>query len=169
MRQRPMSVLIFGILNLCFALLNLFGPLLTKLMSNIKLPANSPIAAMRADPGYAKLLNLNLAVGLVVGAALLACGIGLLLLKNWGRLGSIIYAIFAIVYVPFASLMQWPFTKRMMEQTPGAPPGMMTGFATIALVFGILFGLAYPALLLFFMTRPNVIEACQPEQPAVPG
>jgi hypothetical protein len=98
----------------------------------------------------------------------LAFGVGLLLLKNWARIGSIVYAIIAIVYVPIGSLVMWPFTKRMMEQTPGAPPGMMAGFALIGLVLGIIFGLAYPVVLIFFMTRSNVIEACQPEPPTVP-
>jgi hypothetical protein len=163
-----MSTLIFGILNLGYALMNLASPLITKLMANIKLPANSPMTAMRADPDYIKWMNFNMGMGLVMGTALLAFGIGLLLLKNWARLGSIIYAIIAIVHVPIAAFVQMPFTKRMMEQTPGVPPGMMSGFATIGLVFGIIFGLAYPVLLLFFMTRSNVIEACQPEQASPP-
>jgi|HubBroStandDraft_1064217.scaffolds.fasta_scaffold113012_2 hypothetical protein len=164
-----MSTIIFGILNLGYALLNLSAPLIAKLMSNVKLPANSPVAAMRADPGYVAWTNFNLGMGMVLGVALLAFGIGLLLLKNWARLGSIIYAVIAIVYVPIGSLVSWPFTKRMMELTPGAPAGMMAGFAMIGLVIGIIIGLAYPVLLLFFMTRTNVIEACQPEEPTAPA
>jgi hypothetical protein len=168
MRQRPMSILIFGILNLGYALLNLGGPLLAKVMASVKMPANSPVAAMKADPAYMAWINFNMAVGVVLGLALLTFGIGLLLMKNWARIGSIIYAVVAIVFVLFGSVVSWPFTKRMMEQTPGVPPGMMAKFAIIGLVFGIIFGMAYPVLLLFFMTRPNVIEACQPEQPAIP-
>jgi hypothetical protein len=161
-----MSTLIFGILNLGYALLNLGGPLLAKAMSNLKLPANSPVAAMKSDPAYIAWTNFNLVVGVVLGLSLLTFGIGLLLLKNWARIGSIIYAVIAIVFVLFGSVVSWPFTKRMMEQTPGVPQGMMAGFAMMGLVLGIIIGLAYPSLLLFFMTRQNVIEACQPEPPA---
>jgi hypothetical protein len=168
MRQRPMAILIFGILNIGYALLNLAGPLVAKLMSNIKLPANSPMAAMKSDPAYVAWTNFNMGVSVVLGLALMSFGIGLLLSKNWARFGSIIYAVIAIVYVPIGSLVMWPFTKRMMEQTPGVPQGMMAGFAMIGLVLGLIFGLTYPVLLLFFMTRTNVIEACQPEPSEAP-
>jgi hypothetical protein len=163
-----MSTLIFGILNLGYALMYLAGPLITKLMSNVKLPANSPVAAMKSDPSYVAWTNFNMWVGVVLGLALLAFGIGLLLLQNWARIGSIVYAAISIVYVPIGSLVMFPVTKRMMEQTPGVPQGMMAGFAILGLVLGLIFGLAYPVLLLIFMTRTNVIEACQPEQPAAP-
>jgi hypothetical protein len=164
-----MSTLIFGILNLGYALMNLVGPLFAKLMANVKLPANSRVAAMKADPAYIAWTNFNLGAGLVFGVALLAFGIGLLLLKNWARIGSIVYAVISIVYVVLVSMISFPLTKRMMEQTPGVPQGMMAGFATIGLVIGIIIGLAYPVLLLFFMTRSNVIEACQPEEPQPPA
>jgi hypothetical protein len=100
MRQRPMAILIFGILNIGYALLNLAGPLVSKLMSSIKLPANSPVVAMKSDPAYVAWTNFNMGFSVVLGLALLSFGIGLLLSKNWARLGSIIYAVIAIVYVP---------------------------------------------------------------------
>jgi hypothetical protein len=37
------------------------------------------------------------------------------------------------------------------------------------MVIGIFLGLIYPVLLLFFMTRTNVIEACERQQPAAPA
>src|SRR5580700_10018310 len=120
MRQRPMATLIFGILNLGYALMNLAGPLIAKLMSTIKLPGNSPLAAMKSDPTYIAWTNFNMVLSMALGLGLLAFGVGLLLLKNWARIGSIVYAVIAIIYVPLGSLVMWPFTKRMMEQTPGA-------------------------------------------------
>jgi hypothetical protein len=55
------------------------------------------------------------------------------------------------------------------QLAPGAPLGMVVGLTTLMFVLGVMFSLAYPALLLFFMTRSNVIEACQPQPPAAPG
>jgi hypothetical protein len=163
-----MSVLIFGILNIGFALLKLGGPLFSLAMSKVKVPGNSGISAMTSDPAFVALTKFNLWAGVIFGLALLAFGIGLLLSQNWARLGSIVYAIIEIVVVLVVSIVTWPITKRMMEHLPNVSPGMGAGFAMIGLVIGIIFGLAYPVLLLFFMTRPNVIEACQPEQPEAP-
>jgi hypothetical protein len=161
-----MSTLIFGILNIGFGLWKMAAPLLSLAMSKLKLPGNSSIASVTADPGFIALTRFSIWAGEALGVALLAAGIGLLLLQNWARIVSIVYSIIDIVFVPVVSIGMLPFTQRMMEQTPGVPRGMMAGIATMGLVIGIVFGLAYPVLLLFFMTRPKVIEACQPQPPA---
>jgi hypothetical protein len=165
MNERPISTLIFGILNIGFGLWKLAAPMLTIALSKLKLPGNAAVAGMTSDPTYAALTKFGLWVGPVLGLALLAFGIGLLLLQNWARLGSIIYSVIDIVLVLITSMLMWPLTKRMMEQMPGVPPGMMVGFAMLGLVVGLLFSLAHPVLLLFFMTRGNVIEACQRREP----
>ncbi len=163
-----MSTLIFGILSIGFGLLKLSGPLMLIAMSHMKLPANSGMEALKSDPAYAALMNFNAWAGVVLGLALLTFGIGLLLLKNWARMGLIVYAMIDIILVLFVSVLTWPFTKRMMEQVSGPAAAFMERFGIVFVVFGILFSLAFPVLLLIFMTRPNVIEACQPEQPAAP-
>lgn len=165
MRQRPVSVLIFGILNIGFGLLGLVRPLF---------PTSRALEVVKADPDFVKWTDFNTMTGAVFGAALLAFGIGLLLLQNWARLGSVIYAIIAIVYVPITSMVGWPYMKQMIEhqmmqaQKQAVSPGMIQGIAMIGLIIGLIFGLAYPVLLLIFMTRSKAIEACQsqPEQPA---
>ncbi|HEY3862295.1 MAG TPA: hypothetical protein VGO59_10440 [Verrucomicrobiae bacterium] len=166
MRQRPVSTLIFGILNIGWALMLMAGLFMMMVLSRIKTPSSNPaLQAMQADPNYSALMHFNAVAGAVMGVVLLTFGIGLLLLKDWARLGSIIYSVIDIVRVVVMSMLSWPYTKRMMENVPNVPQGMMQGFAMIGLVVGLLFGVGYPALLLFFMTRPNVIDACQPEQP----
>jgi hypothetical protein len=169
MNERPISTLIFGILNIGYGLWKMGAPLLSLAMSKIKLPGNAGIVAMTADPTFAALTKFSMWAGATLGLALVAFGIGLLLLQNWARIGSIIYSVIDIVLVVVVGMVMWPFTKRMMEQMPNVPPGMMAGFAAVGLVVGVLFGLAYPVLLLFFMTRSNVIEACQRQQPAAPA
>jgi F0F1-type ATP synthase membrane subunit c/vacuolar-type H+-ATPase subunit K len=163
-----MSVLIFGILNICFGLWGVCGPLFNKLKSYIKAPANSPAAAMYTDPDYVRFTHFSIWVGFVLGVALVAFGIGLLLMRNWARIGSMIYAVIAIVQIPITGMMTWPFMKRMIEQQSpkGVSLGMVEGIALIVMILGLVLALAYPVLLLFYMTRANVIEACQPEQPA---
>jgi NADH:ubiquinone oxidoreductase subunit 3 (subunit A) len=173
MSQRPISTLIFGILNIGFGLVKLGWPLVAAAMANLKLSSHSGMAALQSDPAYAALSKFNMWTGVVFGLALLAFGIGLLLLQNWARIGSIVYAVVAIVFVLVGSVVVWPFMKRMVErmatQAPGAPSGLLEGIVMFMFVVVIMFGLAYPLLLLFFMTRSNVIEACQRQEPAPPA
>lgn len=167
-----MSTLIFGILNIAFGLYGLVvAPLLMLAGSKIqsaaaKSNANSPFLAMQTDPNFIAMTKYKTELGLVMGAALVTFGIGLLLLKNWARLGSIIYAFIDIVVVLVMVMVSWPITTKMIAQMPNVSPGMAQSFAMIGLVFQLIFGMAYPVLLLIFMTRDNVIEACQPEQEA---
>jgi hypothetical protein len=49
--------------------------------------------------------------------------------------------------------------KAMTSQIHGAPAGVIAVVAQISFVLGIVIGLAYPVLLLIFMTRPKIIGA----------
>jgi NADH:ubiquinone oxidoreductase subunit 3 (subunit A) len=173
MNQRPISTLIFGILNIGLGLLKLLWPLVAAAMARLKLSSHSSMAALQSDPTIAALSKFNMWASVVLGLALLAFGIGLLLLQNWARIGSIVYAVIAIVFVLVGSVAGWPFMKRLVQQVamqaPGAPLGLLEGVGMLLFVLVIMFGLAYPVLLLFFMTRSNVIEACRPQQPAAPA
>jgi ABC-type sulfate transport system permease component len=163
-----MSTLIFGILNIGFALMKLVAPLVYMAVASLKLPGNAGLAALRSDPVFAAWTKFSMCVGVAMGLALLAFGIGLLLLKNWARIGSMVYSVIDIIFVLVGSVVGLSFTQHVMQQVQGAPPAFMAGFAVICSVIGVVIGLVYPALLLFFMTRANVIEACQPEQPPAP-
>jgi len=166
MRQRPVAITIFAILNLAFGLWDLISPLGALALRKIKLPGQESLAALMSDPSYVAWTNFGMAVGVVSGLALLAFGAGLLLCKNWARLGSIVYAVFKCAYVVVAIMVAWRFVVPVMtQQMRGVPQGIVAVAMTIGFGFGLLFGLAYPVLLLIFMTRRNVMEACQPEPP----
>jgi hypothetical protein len=165
MKQRPISTLIFGILDIGLGLLKLVWPLVAAALAHLKPAGTSGMATLQSDPTFIALTKFTTWTGVVFGLALLAFGIGLLLLQNWARLGSIIYAVVDIVFVLVSTIVMWPITSRMIQQMPNVPQGMVQGFAMIGLVVGLIFGLAYPVLLLFFMTRTNVIEACEQQQP----
>jgi hypothetical protein len=172
MRQRPMSILIFGILNIGYALMYLAGLLLALLKSVLgpilKFPSSPALDALKSDPSYVQWSNFNMGLSVIFGLALMAFGIGLLLLKNWARIGSMVYAVIQVVYAPLGSVVAWRFMSQVKIPTPGVPPGLMAAMMMMGLVLGIIVGVGYAALLLFFMTRSNVIEACQPEQPPPP-
>jgi hypothetical protein len=158
-----MSTLIFGILNIGYGLFKLAGLAFAAFMSHVKMPGNANIPSINNDPTFIAWSKFAFPLGAALGLALIAFGIGLLLLKNWARLGSIVYSVIDIVLVVAGTMIMWPVTQRMMEHVPNVPHGMVEGIASISLVFQLIFGLAYPSLLLFFMTRDNVIDACQSE------
>jgi hypothetical protein len=168
MRQRPVAIIIFGILNLGFGLLSLAGPLVAIAVRKIKIPGQESLTALYSDPSYVAWTNFAAAVGVISGLALLAFGVGLLLSKNWARVGSIVYAVFDCPYVVVASVVTWRFMGSVTQHLANVPQGFAAAMGTVSLVGGLMIGLAYPVLLLFFMTRSNVIEACQPEQPPPP-
>jgi len=170
MNERPISTLIFGILNIAFGLWDLASPLLAALFAHLKFSSQASVSALQSDPAYVALTKFSVWTSVVFGVALVAFGIGLLLLKNWARLGSIVFAVVDIVFVAVGSVLGWSFMKvaveQAMAQAHGAPVGLIQGMATLVFVLTLIIRLAYPALLLLFMTRANVIEACQRTQPA---
>jgi hypothetical protein len=166
-----MSTLIFGILNICYALLTLSGPVMSAITPHMAANANPALEYMKSDPSFAALTKFGMCMSVLFGLALFTFGVGLLMLQNWARLGCIIYSVIAIVYTPIVSYIMWPYTKEMMARMPKMPPGMASGIAAVALGLGLVVGVGYAGLLLFFMTRSNVIDACQPltEAPTTPA
>ena len=83
MRQRPISVTVFGILNIGYALWKFVGLLVMGVTMRMNLPGNSALATLRADPIYKAWTQFSVVTGVVFGIVLIASGIGLLLLQNW--------------------------------------------------------------------------------------
>ena len=164
--NRPTSVTVFGILNIVFAAFGVMGFAISILMIfvkpelNVKNPA---LDLMRQNPGYAMYTNISMVVGAVFTLVLGLAGIGLLMLRPWGRRLSIIYAIFAIISVIVNSVINYyfllaPIIDKLAALQPGqekvAAMGMIVG--TVA---GVCIGPIYPVILLIFMYRPNVKAA----------
>src|ERR1044071_401412 len=108
--ERPSSVTVFGLLNITFAgfgVLGLFNTLTT--LSTTGNSINPVVKIMRETPAYASWLKLTIPLGLLSCGVLLAAGIGLLRLENWGRKLSIGYAIYGIVFSILGLVMNYIF------------------------------------------------------------
>ncbi|MHC4481456.1 MAG: hypothetical protein ACYS1C_10890 [Planctomycetota bacterium] len=165
--ERPTSVTVFGVLNIVFAVLGLIGVLI----------AAVSIAAVRAMGGMedpliqaiwespvARAWNLAaLPLGLAATIALFAAGVGLLLLKPWARILSLIWGIYDIVMEVGGLVIHFAFIRPALAQVAGGPDAMRATFATVGAVVGGCLGVIYPILLLIFMTRPRVVDAFEPE------
>jgi hypothetical protein len=165
MPQRPISVTVFGILNIGYALYKFFGLLMMIVIMRMNLPGISALAAMRSDPAYQAWIHFSVVAGIVLGVVLIASGIGLLFLQNWARIVAVIYSVLDIIVVVAGALFSpRVMPQAVMSQAHGAQAAVFELSAKIGMVIGVGIGLVYPVLLLIFMTRPKIIEAFKSPQ-----
>lgn len=167
MRQRPIAVTVFGILNIGYALWKFVGLLMGAVIMRLNLGGNSAVAALGSNPAYIQWTHLSLVVGVVFGIVLIASGVGLLLLQNWARIVAIVYAALEMIFVVASAIFtQRVVTPAIASQFHGPSAGFVEVTVKIGFVMGLLVALAYPILLLIFMTRPNVVEALNSTEPS---
>jgi hypothetical protein len=172
--KKPTAVTVFGILNIVFAVFGMFAVLSSLvLFTALGTSSKNPVIQLIHDNhAYAIWMELCIPLGVVVSAALLAAGIGLLQLKPWARMVSIAYAIYSIVMVVAGSVVNYFFLMRPMLAQAHLQRGPEAAAAIGGAIGGTVggcFGLIYPVLLLIFMLRPNVVAAFSraEDQPAI--
>ena len=158
--QRPISVTVFGVLNLIFAAFGLLGLAASVfVMYSGRFPQP---AQMQISPFYENYTKVMLVLGVASSVALGLSGLGLLALRSWGRLLAVGYAVFSVISTIVSLIVQWYyFTKPMLDQLEGQGGPEATGakIGAVSSIVGATIGMAFPVLLGYFMTRPNVIEA----------
>jgi hypothetical protein len=164
--QRPASVTVLGILNIVFAALGLMGIAfyIAMMFMPPALNTKNPVLdLMRQNPGYATYANISMVLGGVLTLVLGLAGIGLLMLRPWGRLLSIAYGVFGIISVIVNAAVNYYFLLApMIDKQAALPPGRekMAAMAGImGMVVGTCLGPVYPVVLLVFMYRANVKAA----------
>jgi len=165
--NRPTSVTVFGILVIVFGVLGVLGILgsLVLFLPQMANSSNPVIKLIHDNPAYATWMKFSIALGVVVSAAVLAAGIGLLRLRPWARTFSIGYAIYSLVMVPVSMMVNFflltrPLLAQAQQQHGPEATGAIAG--AVGGLFGSCFGLIYPVLLLIFMLRANVKAAFNP-------
>jgi len=160
--NRPTSVTVFGVLNIVFGAMGLLSTLVGLLVMSTMSP-NPMIQILTGSAVYRVWMWTVTPIGIAASAAILAAGIGFLLLKAWARKIAIVYSIYriisAVVNVMFMTLVVFPalseqFSGKAGPERVGAAVGAEFGG-----VFGVVSGMIYPVLLLVFMFRKNVITA----------
>jgi hypothetical protein len=169
-----MSAMIFGILNIGLGLLGLGGVLLSTMFGASDLPAAGPLSnsfvasmlalwnAISTDPAYVVWRRITVPMDVAAGLALVAAGIGLLLLQNWSRLLSIGCAIYRILFVFLDCAVLFTALHRVLANSLQAGTGAQYAFVVTAAAIGAVLTLVYPVLLVYFLTRPKAVRAFQP-------
>jgi len=151
---KPPSIKVFGILNIVFGALGLIcggvGSLFFILATQSSEFAYEFEKALSAQytQGYMTLIQFTSCFGVILSLILLVCGTGLLRGQNWGRTGSLGYAVLSILYSIASTIGNIMLAK-------GFTAGLIMIFSCIGLVIGVI----YPVCILIFLTRPNVVEA----------
>jgi hypothetical protein len=151
------------------------------------LPRMPNIMGFMQDPLVQGYYIVDIFSGLLLNALLLISGIGLVGMKEWGRVTAlwtaglkivrlvVLYGFFAVVGVPVIVQQFTAMFRQMLDEFGRmAPPGqkmpgpnelaqMGTGMGimmTASAVAIIIFGVIYPVIMLIVLTRPNVKAAC---------
>ena len=143
-----------AVLNIIFGAVGLFG-LFRLIILLIMPPAwmGRDYALMMSIPGYKTYAMVGGILQVSMGVLLLACGIGLLRLRDWARKGSMIYAAIAVVTVVITVLfLAWLIPAMEAAGVSSFQVDMMrvSGFT------GPVLGLVYPVVLLALLTRPMI-------------
>jgi len=159
--ERPQALTSLGILNIAIGIAGFLGSAAV-LLDAKALSANPAIAAMRASAEYLSWSRIQAPIGLVVSVVLFAAGIGLLNLKSWARMASLVCAVVLIIASCITSFVYLKFALPVvLEKAAHAtgPDRMVLKASAYAGAGSGLFSLIYPAILLYFLTRPHVKAA----------
>ncbi len=160
--NRPASVTIFGILNIAFALLGLCGLAGSIAMFFIPVDpdmSNPAIEMMQGNTAYRAFMIVSIPLGFIATIVLAIGGVGLLTWRKYGRTASIYYGWYTIVSMIIGTVVNWVFLFAPMLQQAQQANGPEQAGAIGGIIGGSVggcFGIIYPVLLLYFMSRSDV-------------
>ncbi|GEM_PF-434190 len=134
--RRPQSVTAFGVMNI------VFGGIATIVLGV------AIFFLSRAANGW---MLMSTALDTVVAVGIISAGVGLLQMQPWARMTSIAYGFYGVVVGMVTMLMHLFFVL--------ISSGAATTLAVFLHIFLMLVLVTYLSLLIFFMTRPLVVEA----------
>jgi len=151
----PPSIKVFGILQIVFGSMGCVcggagGGLAFLMMKNEEFAYEfeQGLTASHTE-GYPSLLVITSVITLILSVFQIITGVGLLKKRNWGRTGSLLYAVVTMLI----SITTTILTISMIKDGPNV------AFTLISTIGGAMFNLIYPICILIFLTRPEVVEA----------
>lgn len=165
---RPTSVSVFGVLNIVFGVSSFCCLPFTFLTLLPQPGSNNPVAYIIEHSLFLKIWTIgSVILGLLASIVLIIAGVGLMMMKDWGRKVSIGYGIYAILMCITAALVNVIFLiPPLLKEAGGAGSETMAGVigGAVGGTVGVCASIIYPVLLIVFMTRPGVVEAFKTHQ-----
>ena len=160
---RPTSVTVVGILAIVGGALALLTvPMTVAMLGGVWLQTDAT-RSLCADPLYRGWAKTSIVLGLVVGPLWIATGVGLLRMRRWARATIMILLILGgvthLVNIAIVVRLFW-----LAPASAGATHGSFEAqlqkiMVSATTIFGALLGIAYVLVVLFLITRPNVVAA----------
>jgi hypothetical protein len=165
MNSRPGTIIAFAILNMVFGGLFLMCGFLStadaKVSFNGKDMSHELKSFMESEvPAYTLCRVATVVANLALGTGFILSGVGLLLLRRWGRTLALACAILSVFLQLFQSGYQLvlinPATKKFLATGPINLGGLVTGVATIFTVGLAFVMITYSIALLVTMLQPGI-------------
>ena len=159
---RPTSVTVLAIIGIVWAALLLLCNSIALIPMFVELGVPDPVVAgIKADPVAYGWSVASVVARVVLAIALLTGSIGALMLKPVGRAAMLFYA-WAIIAISLADvvmsvLVLFPIMRNALGGNPQLASVVMG--QQIGAIVGILVAMAYPILVLVFMSKPHVKAA----------
>ena len=173
MNKTPTSVLVLSIIGLILGGLGILGLILVIGLQLVKFGPRDPMTeALQKDAVYVAISLISSGIGLILGMLCVASCIGSFSLRPWARKGMCIYAWGAMAQAVLGGLytMFYVYPKMAAALPAAAPPGYRAGVVggMIGGGCGMVLGLIYPICVLYFYSRPHVVDAFNGIFPASP-
>ena len=163
---RPTSVTVLAGIGIVLGSLGILCKAAGAMMQlMIKLPQPNPVMdVFRNDPAIRMFTIGATVTGTLLSILLLISSLGSLTLKPWARTGIIAYASLAVVMTFLGQAVGYFLVGPAVESAMRGsglpqPPGMAWMGPGVSLAIGLVLGLWYPTLILFYFTRPRAKEA----------
>ena len=157
----PRSITVFGILNLVFGMMGIFGGVMFFIVlgaTNVSEIPNPAMDAMKNSAFFNVWTWISTIGGLLASIVLVVSGIALLLKKDIGRRLAIYYAYYALFMAVVGVVLSIIYVYApMWADLQDSPVAAITVFA--GAVIGTALSLLYPALILYFLNKPAVVQA----------
>ena len=160
-KKGPVSIIVFGVLNIVFAIIGICGYAgnIVALVIESRGGAPNPVNELiYQHPFFGPFFKINIGLGSLVSILLLVAGILLLMNRRMGRTFSNAYGLYTIVTALIGVVMAfvlWPQFLEIPDQD-GMPVGAISVWSVLV---GNLINMIYPVLLLIFINRPRVKAA----------
>lgn len=164
---RPVSVIVFGMLNVVFgAFTSIFWVIQALALAGMfsAMPASS-------NTLYNVWQYISLPIGAISCIAEIVSGVGLLSMKPWARRFTVWLAIYGLATTTLVLIMGLVFNSVTVNQAMppggGLPKGAMQAIMIGSVVFGSLLNYVYYGLMWYYMSQSWMIAAFRGEQ--LPG